>query len=142
VWRDISEKLEACFVHDPECIPINTIYYIPVDDENTGYLLAAYLNSTMVRDWCYARAAHAQNGYRRYFAWVVEDLPYLMHAPDESQNQILVQIVELSKLCHLPDCGDREDLQMQIDRCFERYLAQYRSEHLETIGKQRMLEIG
>lgn len=142
VWRDISEKLEACFVQDPECIPINTIYYIPVDDENTGYLLAAYLNSSMVRDWCYARAAHAQNGYRRYFAWVIEDLPYLMHAPDEPQKQILAQIVELSKQCHLLDCGERENLQLQIDRCFELYLAQYGSVQLDPPGKQRMLEIG
>ena len=142
VWRDISEKLEACFVKACECIPINTIYYIPVEDDETGYLLAAYLNSSMVRDWCYARAAHAQNGYRRYFAWVVADLPYLLHSPDASQQPLLAQIIDLSKQCHHANCGDSESLQQQIDRCLEQYLAQYRHSRHETIGKQRMLDIG
>ena len=139
VWRDISEKLEACYIRDKSCIPLNTIYYIPVEDDYTGYLLAAYLNSHLVREWCYTRAAHAQNGYRRYFAWVIEELPYLLHSPGQSQRYLTDKIVSLSRQSHTASCSERKSLQKQMDACFDRYLEQYCFSAQETAGKQRML---
>ncbi len=76
VWRDIATKLEACYCPQKRIIPVNTVYYIPVADDAEGDLLAAWLNSGYIRDYCMKRAEHAQGGYRRFFAWLIQSLPW------------------------------------------------------------------
>lgn len=96
VWRDIAVELEACFIPDANVLPINTAYYIPVKTQDEGYLLAAYLNSRFARRWCRQKAEHAKNGYRRYFAWVIQTLPWRFDRCPETCRQL----IELSKICH------------------------------------------
>ena len=119
VWRDISEKLEACYLPEGEMIPLNTVYYIPVDDDRTGYILAAYLNSTLVRDWCFARATHAQNNYRRYFAWLISDIPDCIVDLDSRDRKMSDRIVSISKKCHQAFDSDSDENMKKIDRLFE-----------------------
>ena len=124
VWRDISRELEACMCLDSEMMPLNTVYYIPVEDEDQGYLVAAWLNSSIARDSCRNRAEHAQNDYRRYFAWVIGDLPWIFDTSEECICQKKREIIALSKALHA-HAVDRETAQAKIDRhiqtCIERY---------------------
>jgi hypothetical protein len=99
VWRDIAETLTACYVADRSILPLNTAYYITVPNETTGLLLSAWLNSTHIRQFCRSRAEHAKNGYRRYFAWLIHDIPWpFMHVSLE--DPLISQIVEFSRLAH------------------------------------------
>ncbi|MBO4350243.1 MAG: Eco57I restriction-modification methylase domain-containing protein [Proteobacteria bacterium] len=98
VWRDIAPRIEACFVDEPGIIPLNTVYYIAVRSSDLGYLLAAYLNSAFAREFCSSRAEHAQNNYRRFFAWVIEALPWCFG--EDPQSEETKEIIELSKQCH------------------------------------------
>ena len=76
VWRDIAPQLEASYCDDSKTIPLNTVYYIPVQTDGEGYLLAAWLNSAYVRKYCHTRAEHARNGYRRFFGWLIQRIPW------------------------------------------------------------------
>ena len=99
VWRDISEELAACYVSEKTILPLNTSYYITVPNEETGLLLAAWFNSTPIRKLCRARAEHAQNGYRRYFAWLIRDIPWPFKRIQD-EDTITAQIIHLSKKAH------------------------------------------
>lgn len=99
VWRDISEELWACYVDDRTLLPLNTSYYIPVPDELTGLLLAAWLNSSHIRQVCRSRAEHAKNGYRRFFAWLIHDIPWPFMRVSED-DPLIRQIVEISRQAH------------------------------------------
>jgi len=94
VWRDLSEHLEACFVDEGGALPLNTVYYIPVNSAEMGCLLCAYLNSAPVREFCRARAEHALGGYRRYFAWLIASLPWPFPSVRDAQ------IIKLSRILH------------------------------------------
>ncbi len=119
VWRDISQELEACFVGEREALPLNTVYYIPVRTAEDGYLLVAWLNSRFVRAHCRARAEHARNGYRRYFAWVVEELPWIFE--DSRCRPYVPELVELSRHCHeARECGSYCDaIDALVEACVE-----------------------
>ena len=126
VWKDISRDLEACFIKDPWILPLNTVYYIPVNTEDEGYLLTAWLNSTMARQFCRSNAEYAQNNYRRYFAWVVEKLPFFIHSPHEEARPHIRKIIDLSRQCHQLQSNDIRSIQTQIDthldHCLDVYL--------------------
>ena len=119
VWRDISQELEACFVGEREALPLNTVYYIPVRTAEDGYLLVAWLNSRFVRAHCRARAEHARNGYRRCFAWVVEELPWIFE--DSRCRPYVPELVELSRHCHeARECGSYCDaIDALVEACVE-----------------------
>lgn len=113
VWRDISIEVEACFLQDTTAIPINTVYYIPVIDDNTGYLLAAWLNSKFIRSFCSVRAEHAQNGFKRYFAWLIQNIPWPFELKETLPYQS--QMIELSKKAHRASNSQNDDIQQQLD---------------------------
>lgn len=126
VWRDIATKLEACYCPQNRLIPVNTVYYIPVADDAEGDLLAAWLNSGYIRDYCIKRAEHAQGGYRRFFAWLIQSLPWPFD--HSASNPYKAQIIMLSRkareLMSGANAGDAKTvrhqnrLQAQIDdRC-------------------------
>lgn len=79
-WRDIGARLEAVAL--PErgdqgrlLLPLNTSYYIPTVTLEAATLLAAWLNSSPVRQLAAAIAEPAADGYRRFFSWVIAVLP-------------------------------------------------------------------
>lgn len=138
VWRDISRNLEACMCQDTEMMPLNTVYYIPVEDEDLGYLVAAWLNSSVARESCRNRAEYAQNDYRRYFAWVVGDLPWIFDTSDGFISQKKCEIIALSKNMHA-HAVDIEAAQAQIDQhiqmCIERYRQTARRKKSGTLAE-------
>lgn len=74
VWRDLSPKLEAALA-PADVLPLNTVYFISLDDERRARLFAALLNSAPMRAMAYALAERARGGWRRHFAWVMRLLP-------------------------------------------------------------------
>lgn len=149
VWRDISKNLEASFCSDPDIKPLNTVYYIPVEDEDTGYLLAAWLNSSVARALCRTRAEHAQNDYRRYLAWVVGDLPWIFASKDATICAKKGEIIELSRAMHSgsvkPEDG-QERLDSLIQTCMAHYSGRARDrqrglfEHREKFAQTKHAE--
>lgn len=126
VWKDISRDLEACFIKDPWILPLNTVYYIPVTTEDEGYLLTAWLNSKMARQFCRSKAEYAQNNYRRYFAWVIENLPIFVYAKIEENFSCIQKIIALSRQCHqMPSINIRSiqnEIDSHLDHCLNTYL--------------------
>ena len=120
VWRDIAHTIEACFVEESGIIPLNTVYYIAVRSRDVGYLLSAYLNSSFARDYCSRRAEHAQNNYRRFFAWVIEGLPWCFG--EDTQSDEVKEMIELSKQCHSMK-SECSAVTRQIDVLIEKYMA-------------------
>src|SRR5699024_5171818 len=74
VWRDLSPKLEAALA-PARVVPLNTVYFIPLQDERRARLLAALFNSSPMRAAAFALAERARGGWRRHFAWVMRLLP-------------------------------------------------------------------
>jgi hypothetical protein len=83
-WHDLSDTLRAVAL--PErvrstlgetgpLIPLNTVYFVPVQAPERALLLAAYLNSTPVRTFARAFAERAKDARFRFFAWTVAALP-------------------------------------------------------------------
>ena len=87
-----------CYCNDIKIIPINTVYYIPVQTDDEGYLLAAWLNSAYVRNYCNTRAEHARGGYRRFFAWLVDTIPWPFD--DTLAKPYIAKLSTLSRKAH------------------------------------------
>jgi hypothetical protein len=84
VWSDLAPDLRAAAV--PPCvrtitgtsapvIPLNTVYFIPVEHERDALLLAGYLNSLPVRTFARAIAERAKDAHFRFFAWTISAIP-------------------------------------------------------------------
>lgn len=125
VWRDISKELVASFCQDPNVLPLNTVYYIPVDNAALGYLLVAWLNASVVRACCRDRAEHAQNDYRRYFAWVIGALPWIFDTDDQVICQHKKALIALARQMPLAETCS-QDTQDEIDRRVSECLTHYR----------------
>lgn len=74
VWRDLSPKLEAALA-PADVVPLNTVYFIALQDTRRARLFAALLNSAPMRAMAFALAERARGGWRRHFAWVMRLLP-------------------------------------------------------------------
>lgn len=137
VWKDISMQLEAAFIEDNSIIPLNTAYYIPVQTCDDGLLLTAYFNSKLAREYCRDLSEHAMNDYRRYFAWVVGQLPWFFDNLDEEGQKLKQQIIDLSRRCGEVSDAEREKITLKIDRLLARCL---RAAHpMPTKNKQKNL---
>ena len=123
VWKDISYHLEAAFVPDAETIPLNTVYFIPVQSHDEGYLLSAFLNSSKARQFCRARAEHAYGDYRRYFACVVQNLPWPFAPQCRIPAALRDEIIALSKQCHEATAAERPAIRARIDALLDRGLS-------------------
>ncbi len=123
VWKDISEKLSACFIKDPNTLVLNTGYYIPVPNEDIGYLLSAFLNATPIRSYCEKNAEFARGGYRRFFAWLISSIPWPFN--NNTDPSITKQLIEISKEAHdapLPNALSPRR-QARLDNCVIRAIA-------------------
>src|SRR5690606_31161329 len=56
-------------------IPLNTVYFVPVEDPDQALRLAALLNSLPVRTFARAVAERAKDARFRFLAWTVSVLP-------------------------------------------------------------------
>ena len=74
-WRDMSVLLEPTRM-SPDCVPLNTVYYLSCDDEERAARLCDWMSSTPVRAYGHALAERARGGWRRHFAWVMRMLPF------------------------------------------------------------------
>jgi hypothetical protein len=83
VWQDLSDRLEAAAV--PErvphfgvlrpLVPINSVYFVPVQDDESALLLTALLNSLPVGTCARALAERAKDARFRFMAGCVGALP-------------------------------------------------------------------
>ncbi len=82
-WHDLSDTIRAVALParipfagvERELIPLNTVYFIPVNDERDGLLLAALFNSLPVRTFARSIAERAKDARFRFFAWTMACLP-------------------------------------------------------------------
>jgi hypothetical protein len=82
-WHDLSDTLRSVALPartafdgaDRELLPLNTVYFLPVDQERDALLLAAVLNSLPVRTFARAIAERAKDARFRFFAWTIACLP-------------------------------------------------------------------
>ena len=73
VWHDLARTLNAAVVA-PEIVPLNTVYFIALPD-NDAHVLCAFLNSMPVRVFARAIAERAKDAHFRFFAWTMAMLP-------------------------------------------------------------------
>ncbi len=109
-WHDLSDTLKAVALparvrgvdgRERPLIPLNTVYFIPVDDAATAQLLAAYMNSLPVRTFARAVAERAKDARFRFFAWCVAMIPL----PDRwSRGPAAARLLALSAEAHRAGC--------------------------------------
>lgn len=105
-WADISTELAAVAVPatrrsaaglELPWVPLNTVYFVALDSEVDALLLAACMNSTVLRAFAAAIAERAKDGHHRYFAWTVSALPLPIRFADGDDA---TELVELSRNAH------------------------------------------
>ncbi|HEX6641956.1 MAG TPA: N-6 DNA methylase, partial [Thermoanaerobaculia bacterium] len=104
-WRDIATDLEVvCLparVHSlgtqRPLIALNTVYFIAVEDEASGFALAALLSSLPCRVFTRAIAERAKDAHVRFFAWVLAALPLPL---DWSSGSALLELATLGERAH------------------------------------------
>jgi hypothetical protein len=82
-WHDLSDRLRAVALPARvpfdgaarELVPLNTVYFLPVSDEQDALLFAAILNSLPVGTFARAVAERAKDARFRFFAWTISCLP-------------------------------------------------------------------
>jgi len=78
IWRDIASRLEAAVLRRDAPgapIPVNTCYGVATPDAYTAHWLAAWLNSSPIRNVAAVLAERASGGAFRFSAGVVAALP-------------------------------------------------------------------
>ena len=104
-WHDLSDTLRAVALpaavpfdgRDRELIPLNTVYFLPVSDHETGLLLAGLLNSLPVRTLARAIAERAKDARFRFFAWTVSSLPLPMNWDG---HRAAAELLSISRAAH------------------------------------------
>jgi hypothetical protein len=94
VWPDLARSLTAAALVSPaedRMVPLNTCYWIGAGDRDTAFALAAWLNSSPIRDRAKARATVAASGYSRFNAATVESLPL---PPEALTDPALIRLGE------------------------------------------------
>ena len=74
VWRDLAPRLEAAMATE-EVLPLNTVYFIPLERRLDAKATVALFNSEPMRAFAYAIGERARGSWRRHFAWVMRLLP-------------------------------------------------------------------
>jgi hypothetical protein len=102
-WHDLANTMKAvvlpararCLGGCRPLIPLNTVYYIPVAQDE-AHLLAAYFNSLPVRVFARAIAERAKDAHFRFFACTVGKLPL----PANWRTRSASVLHELSRHAH------------------------------------------
>lgn len=118
-WHDLSDTLRAVALPpmvpfdgaDRELIPLNTVYFLPVDDPRDALLLTALFNSLPARVFARAIAERAKDARFRFFAWTMACLPL----PSRwRQDPRAAEIVAISEGAHRKG-GIGRDGQQSLD---------------------------
>jgi hypothetical protein len=78
-----------------------------------------------VRQFCRDKAEHALADYRRYFSWVVGNLPWPFESLNAQNSKAIQSVIELSKQAHSSSGEDLCRIHTQIDIKLEQILNQY-----------------
>jgi hypothetical protein len=120
VWHDLSETLNAVALParartalgcEQSIVPLNTVYFVPIEDEDAGFILAAYFNSLPVRCFARAIAERDKDARFRFFAWTIGVIPL----PAGWMNgRVGRRVLALSRAAHdvgaiAPDAQDELD---------------------------------
>jgi hypothetical protein len=104
-WHDLSDTLRAASLPprvtfdgaERELLPLNTVYFLPADEERDALLLAAIFNSLPARTFARAIAERAKDARFRFFAWTIACLPL----PTRWRTQPgAAELVDLSAAAH------------------------------------------
>jgi hypothetical protein len=129
VWQRLSNTLEAVYLPVRRedsleakdlVIPIQTAYFLPVDGEITGHVIAAWLNSSPVRAYVASFAERARGAYFEHLSWVTGLIPVPKEIQGLLQNQNspseeIKELQETSKALHAnPSRSDRQALEGRI----------------------------
>jgi hypothetical protein len=117
-WHDLANTMKAvvlpararCLGGCRPLIPLNTVYYIPVA-ENDAHLLAAYFNSLPVRVFARAIAERAKDAHFRFFACTIGKLPL----PAAWRTRSAGALTGLSRQAHTAGAID-DAAQHELDR--------------------------
>jgi hypothetical protein len=126
-WHDLSDTLRAVAL--PErvrstlgetgpLIPLNTVYFVPVQAPERALLLAAYLNSTPVRTLARAVAERAKDARFRFFAWTVAALPL---PRDWEEGVAAAALIDIARQAHADGGLDASDAARLDDLVARRY---------------------
>lgn len=83
-WQDIAETIQAvalpAVVTGPlgtttPLVPLNTVYFVPVDHADDALYLSALLNSCVVRTFARVLAERAKDARFRFFGWTIGSVP-------------------------------------------------------------------
>ncbi len=80
VWSDLATALRTVVLDDPQVVPLNSCYVAALPDRATARALAAWCNSTWIRALAALLADPAAQGFRRFNARVVSQLPFVTAA--------------------------------------------------------------
>lgn len=124
-WQRISDNVGAVYVPPIDAnkellVPLDTAYLAPVTSADTGYTLAAFLNSLPARVWCLAYSRRDRGAYRHFDSWVIGLVPLPEHLQRflESQEMppTLHSALEISQALHSnPLRADRPQLEAALD---------------------------
>ena len=130
-WQELSDTLGAVYVPartrdgqlgDVLLIPLQTAYLVPVQSQDSGYVLAALLNSLPTRIYLESFAERARGAYFRHVANLVGVLPLpgevrsLLSARRARVPPSLSRLLELSRALHSdPERPDRAALEREVD---------------------------
>jgi SAM-dependent methyltransferase len=129
-WPELSNRMEVVYLPAQrednllgKCltIPIQTSYILPVENEATGYVVAAWLNSLPVRAYVASFAERARGAYFRHISWVLGLLPVPEDIRDVLQNKhapsgVMKELHHISEELHAnPSRSDRQALEGRID---------------------------
>lgn len=105
-WHDLSDTLKAVALPatvrgvdgaERPLIPLNTVYFVPVEDPDRALRLAALFNSLPVRTFARAIAERAKDARFRFLAWTIAVLPI----PDGwDRADAGRRLLELSRAAH------------------------------------------
>jgi len=103
-WRDIAPEPQAALI--PPQVPflegtaplvsLNTVYQLAAASGEDAHLLAAVLNSTVVRTYLRAIAERASGGYFRFLGWTVALLPF----PERPDAAVAARCIAISQRAH------------------------------------------
>jgi hypothetical protein len=120
VWHDLSDTLRSVALparvpldgRARELIPLNTVYFLPLPDQEDALVMAAILNSLPARTFARTLAERAKDARFRFFAWTLACLPLPM---DWRRHLLAAELRAISRRAHAARGIDPAD-QDRLDR--------------------------
>jgi hypothetical protein len=119
-WHDLSDTLRSVALparvpldgRARELIPLNTVYFLPLPDEEDALAMAAILNSLPARTFARTLAERAKDARFRFFAWTLACLPL---PSGWRRHPVAAELREISRRAHAARGIEAAD-QQRLDR--------------------------